>query len=1106
MSVRKSWLRLLCAWPVVAGFFLFVAPVQAQDDAEDGALEEITVTGSRIARDEFSTTTPIQVLNTEAAQRLGIISISELLQKSTAASGEAIDGTISANAGQTNASEAPPDGGVGSACINLRGLGCERTLVLVNGRRLGIAGIRGAPPQPDINLIPIGMVEGIDLLTGGLSTVYGADAVAGVVNVRLKKNFEGVNFTVNTELPDDTGGEVYQASLVGGVGSDSGNITFGMEYSKEKRVSAGDRSFSSCLRRGTSGISQTMDGTRILNCRSDFPDNWLTSLTDDPFATGELVAADGSPTHPVDATRLIYTPGSSNILYGPNGLNPGQPVTGFSLFSSLPQPGGNTLADFPNAGRPFALDRFRYDRRTNDQLDRAQADLSRPFERFSLVMNGHLDPGWGDNTELYFEGLYFNRTNFIIAAREQIFPGVPGQIPLVDAQNNLILDANGAAQMFQNPMSPFSFDSSPVLTLDDIPQTFDTELQQIRLVTGVTGDLPFGENWSFDASATYDRSTGFVKQPIVLENNLFFATQNLGVVADANGNPTNEVVCDPRLPAPGGFITALPCVPFNIFADSIAGDSVTTSGHFSSQAERDYLIANRTNRTVTEQYVLSTFITGDMFKLWNDESVGSAWGIEYRDDIINSQNSAVGALGLNAAENPLQEGETSGSRTTFDVYGEISAPLVVDAPWADRLQLDAAVRFTDDENFGNETVYKVGILWRINEYAAISSAFNTSFRAPNLREQFLADQAGALPGGSDPCHNNNITLATPGPALDRLLANCALSGADVTQLGTAFTVAIPTSVGGAAGLKPETSDSYTTTLTLSQPFTERFNFDIALTYFDITIDDTVRALDPGTIVSRCFNDLPNLASPFCDRVFRDRPNATPLNNFISFVRAGFVNTGEETAKGLDISSRFAIDFNDLSVNWATATTYNIERETQEFPPTEADPDGSAIVDNVGRIGNPEWVFQSTLDLDFNHWALVWQARYFTSTEFAQGTTNPVITDTAGLCLRGCPTGQDPGAFFGDDGFTDFGFATTTQLQTSIGPVRPVTSAGSQWQHDLGLSYNFENSSITAGINNLTDESPPLISQEAGPNRNNAVTSGRYDVIGRTYFVNFTIAF
>ncbi|NOX68354.1 MAG: TonB-dependent receptor plug domain-containing protein [Gammaproteobacteria bacterium] len=1090
---------------------LVTGPAFGQEDDEDGQLEEITVTGSRIKRDVFSSTTPIQVLDTEAAQRIGIISISELLQKSTISNGEQIDGSFSSNAGQTNASEAPPDGGVGSACINLRGLGCERTLVLVNGKRLGLSGIRGAPPQPDINVIPIGMVEAVDVLTGGLSTVYGADAVAGVVNVRLKRDFEGINLTFNTEQPTKSGGEIFQTSLVGGVSNDSGNITFGMEYSTQNRVRTGNRSYSRCLRRGTSGISVGLNGEKVLNCRSDFPDNWLTTAGVDLFASGELVAADGTVPSPVDGTRLIYTPGSSNINWGANGLNPGQPVTGFSLFSSLPQPGSSTIAQFPGGStgtRPFFLDRFRYDPRTNDQLDRADADLWRPYERFSLVMNGHQDLGWGNNEEFYFEGYYFNRTNDVIAAREQIFPAILGQIPLVDSSNIPILDANGAIQMVDNPMNPFSVDLSPVLTLDDVAQTFDTELQQVRLVGGITGDLPFNDKWSYDVSATYDRSTGFVAQPILLENNLFFATQNLGAVADSvTGLPTGEVVCSPRFASlAGGFITPPECVPVDFFAASIPGDSITTSGSFGSQAERDYLIQKRTNRTVTEQVVFQGFLTGDLFDISGGGTVGTAIGIEFREDKINSQNSAAGVLGLNAAENPLQEGETRGTRDTFDIYGEISAPIIVDASWAEVVQLDAALRLTDDENFGKETVYKVGGLWRVNEYVALSSSFNTAFRAPNLREQFLADQAGALPGGSDPCHSQSIALATPGPALDRLLGNCLLSGADVNQLGSAFTVAIPTSTGGAAGLKPETSDSLTATLTLSQPFTERFDFDLALTYFDIEIKDTVRALDPGTIVSRCYNDEPNLASPFCDRVFRNRPSATPLNNFISFVRAGFVNTGVETATGMDFTTRFAIDFERTDINWTTATTFMDERRSQEFPPSEADPDGSPIVNNIGRIGNPEWTFQSTLAVSFaESWDIVFQSRYWSDTRFRQGVVNPVITDVNGLCLSGCPVGQDPNDIFGND-WNDFGFSQSSQIPLSVGPTRPVVDAAGQWQHDLGISYNFESGSVTIGVNNMLDKAPPLISQGAGPNRNNAVASGRYDLIGRSYFVNFNWGF
>jgi iron complex outermembrane receptor protein len=294
----------------------------------------------------------------------------------------------------------------------------------------------------------------------------------------------------------------------------------------------------------------------------------------------------------------------------------------------------------------------------------------------------------------------------------------------------------------------------------------------------------------------------------------------------------------------------------------------------------------------------------------------------------------------------------------------------------------------------------------------------------------------------------------------------------------------------------------TATLTLAQPWTDRFDFDVALTYFDITIEDTVRALDPGTIVARCFNDQPNLASPFCDRVERNRPNATPQNNFIGFVRAGFVNTGEETANGYDITTRLGVEFDRIDLNWSTATTFMSERLSQEFPPSEADANGSAIVDDIGRIGNPEWTFQSTVAAAFGNWDVVLQSRYWSDTEFAEGLANPVITDENGLCLRGCAVGADPNVVFEEDGFADYGFATTTQLIPSIGAVRPVTAAEGQWHHDLGVTYNWETAAVTIGVNNLTDEEPPLISQEAGPNRNNAVASARYDLIGTSYFLNF----
>ncbi|HZW58665.1 MAG TPA: TonB-dependent receptor plug domain-containing protein, partial [Woeseiaceae bacterium] len=171
--------------PLFAACATVALPALAQDESEQEepnaqGVEEIVVTGSRIHRDEYSSPSPIQVLDVESGRQLGISSITEMLQRATVANGTQIDATLNTNAGNSNATEAPPTGGVGSSSIDLRGLGPERTLVLVNGRRMGSVGVRGAPAQPDINLIPFSMVERVEILTEGVSAGYGADAVAGV--------------------------------------------------------------------------------------------------------------------------------------------------------------------------------------------------------------------------------------------------------------------------------------------------------------------------------------------------------------------------------------------------------------------------------------------------------------------------------------------------------------------------------------------------------------------------------------------------------------------------------------------------------------------------------------------------------------------------------------------------------------------------------------------------------------------------------------------------------------------------------------------------------------------------------------------------------------
>jgi iron complex outermembrane receptor protein len=898
------------------------------------------------------------------------------------------------------------------------------------------------------------------------------------------------------------------------------------------------------------GRSQSVaDGRIIDNCASAFIDNYgITSY--DMYAAGEIVQSDSATIAPRDAGRVLLTPGMSNII----DVATGELIPNFSSFRNLPETDSPSLNLIPSEQNTIDeyLNRFRFTPLAQDEVDRALADSWRPYERFSLVMNGHVDLG-GMNREAYFEGYYFNRQNKVIGATEQLAPTILGSVPSVDGSNNPIYydagtglsvnaagtpvtDATGARVNVRNPLNPFPADIGLIVTIDDAPQTFDTELQQSRLVAGLTGDITDDGRWSYDVSASYDRATGFVSQPILLENHLFFASQTVGAVAtqdlcagatcgtgqvdgdprfvlDATGaatdtpvwtqNPSGEVVCGGDVVSDVvGVFTIPDCVPTDWMNASIGGDPLNgVSGHFATQAEKDYLIQNRTNRTVTELMVLEGYVFGDLFDIPTGGTVGTAFGIQWREDQIDSQHSAVGVLGLNNAENPGQEGETRGSRTTFDAYAEISAPVIIDAAWADLLQIDAAVRFTDDENFGNETVYKIGALWDINEYLSFNTSFNTSFRAPNLREQFLADQAGALSGSVDPCRVALVDLMDPGPNKDRLIANCTLSGADVTVLGNPLTVAIPTTTGGAAGLNPETSESFTATISASQPWTERFDFDIALTYFDIQIEDTVRSLEPGTIVNRCYFDQDGLASPFCAFVERNRPTATPNLNFISLVRAGFVNTGEESATGMDISTRLLFDIGETTMNWSTATTIMNERLSQEFPPSEAMPNGSTVVDDVGRIGNPETTFQSTLAVTFRDWDFVWQARWWSDTEFFAGLP---ITDVDGGCLQGCPLGEPPADHY--ENFTEFQYRTSSLIRDEFGPVVEVTEAEGQWQHDLAATYSMETMTFTLGINNVADEEPPCVSWNAGPNRNCAVSSARYDLVGRSYFLRFTADF
>ncbi|OCQ22700.1 TonB-dependent receptor [Pseudoalteromonas luteoviolacea] len=235
--MRKTALSIAIAVSTTAA----AVPVFAQDSAVK--IEKIEVTGSRIKRADMETASPVTFIGADAIQASGAVTIDDVLQDITAAAG------AMTNPGVNN-------GSGGNASINLRGLGAQRTLVLVNGRRMINSGT-GAASTVDLNTIPVAMIKHIEVLKDGASAVYGTDAVAGVVNIILKDDFEGAELNAQTGVSGEGDAEQHNVDLTVGTSFDRGNMVFGIQYMERGSASQADRDFSKCP------ITETDEGSAL---------------------------------------------------------------------------------------------------------------------------------------------------------------------------------------------------------------------------------------------------------------------------------------------------------------------------------------------------------------------------------------------------------------------------------------------------------------------------------------------------------------------------------------------------------------------------------------------------------------------------------------------------------------------------------------------------------------------------------------------------------------------------------------------------------------------------------------------------------------------------
>jgi iron complex outermembrane recepter protein len=1079
---------------------------------EEKPEEGIVVTGSRLKQNTFTSISPLQVIKNDDAQDAGVFDATNVLQRSEAASGQQIDATF--NGFVLN-------NGPGSQTINLRGLGADRTLVLINGRRMAPAGVEGAPTNPSINLIPSTLVDRYDLLTDGASSIYGSDAVAGVVNVIMKKNFQGLELFANGDINPQGNGEDYDISGTWGVNNDRGFFGIGAEYSYTDEVRLKDRKF-------FRGCDKHYEIDQNGNIRT-------LGVRDNALVQNRTpgVSVSNNECKVTDLSGRIFIP---NATYGSVYYTPGAGNTGIPNFNE-------------NTFRGVELDRNGDGLRDVDfqNVNTNGNNIDQIFQSKQKLINvmafGEYTFTGGANITPFFEFSYSRaKASADNTGTPQIFPTVPANNAF-NPCNRLRpggVDCRRAQNIsFGPPLLSTGFDLpvQPIVAVRGDRNNFNVTQEQFRGVFGVKGDLPFiGPSWDFEVAGSYSKAIGKSKRYGIREDKLALAL-GLDPTADYNGDgvfdnngdgiaddydlnlSTGGIFGGPVLSAPCNTAglrnpnAALPdlaqgCVPVNLFAPSLLGAPI---GDFATQAERDYLFGVRSFDTSYEQILVNAFTQGTLFNL-PAGAVKFGIGAEYRKDKINSKPSVVASNGLFFGF--FGDRGAVGSKDIKEVFGQLSVPLKADQTLVRELSLDLSGRYTKEQYYGSAGTYSIKGLWRPIDPLSIKFSWGTSFRAPNLRENFLAGQTG-FQNIFDPCSVPNDSIASGAYRAaddDRdpvILANCRREGRDPTRVGfdpllgnTINTSSAEVISGGSLDLKEETSRAITTGFAFQETFGGGFDVNLAFNYYDIKVKGAIVEPSEQFIVNDCYARQDGQRSQFCDRI---TASSVQANRFlITDVSSGFINLNSESVRGMDFIANFGKEVRlfgtNVNLGLEVRANHLIERST-----LFVDDNGVGSIDeDAGEFSFPKWTGQSTFYADVGKFRLTWQTNYTGPVE-QQADGIDELADAFGRGVDGIVNGFAGDTCLGNGTFNANG---TVRVAGDNTFCRDVGFAKKYFTHSTSIRFRDLDKGVTirAGMTNVFNRKPPLVdSSEVFSIANTAIGSG-YDYNGREFFVSVSKKF
>ena len=898
------------------------AQTEAEESGEQVELQALVVTGSRIAIPENLTTpNPVEQVTSEELELSGELDVAAYLRDMPAL-------FTSLTANQSARTNSP----LGVSQLNLRGLGTNRTLVLVNGRR-NVSGVAGTAAV-DLSSIPSSMIERIDVVTGGASAIYGADGVSGVVNVILRDDYDGFAYQARTSFTEDGGGETVNVNAIAGSNfvDRRGNVTVAVDFSRTGSIDSTQRADFAGL-----NLASFMPSSPELAAALGINPNAANT-----FATNRRL--------PVSSPNGIIWLQDANDLNDPGFLNlldPGRTIGSGAFPVAQIIDDSGTLRAY-NRG-DFFVNLF--EAVGGDGIPATPNLIELQPETTRGNINGNFSFEITPDVQFFTESS-FSRMETL--SRNQV-NGFSDDIPIA-LDNPFIPDALRAQinQLEAEGITPEIWISRDNL---DVPALSSAEQTSYRISSGFEGLL--GDSWNYTVSYTFGQTDRIFTNESARVEDRFFAA------VDAVRDPeTGNIVCrsdlDPTAVPPvapfpnvrSGFLTFSPgdgqCQPINLF------------GRDTTSAEaQDFVFQEARSKAKMTQQVFSAILAGnsaDWFELPGGP-LGMAVGLEYREEKSRFAPAELEDAGLLFNTVTTRSEPVDGKFDVTEVFGEVNVPILADRPFVEDLSLSAAVRVADYSTVGNSLSWSFGGTWMPIDDIRIRATYGQAVRAPNINELFSPPQPIFIGAAQDPCNEN---LIDAGSEFRR--ANCeALVGPnfDSTEFVSAF---ITGRAGGNPNLDEETAKSLTTGVVYISSALP--GFTATLDYYEVTIDDAITVVPGLTVVQRCV-DAPTLDNDFCALVQRD-----PTDGFITFFESGQQNVSKLEARGIDFNFGYGFDTAIGDLNLELGGSRSLRRrdfQFQNFP--------DEFEDRLGEFAFPKWVLNSRVSLTRDDWSVHLRSHY-----------------------------------------------------------------------------------------------------------------------------------